>query len=334
MKMHMNFTRLALALVWLMMAGLQGNAQFAPAAGLEGSSAIAADSSLVIGWADSCLVERGLMDVSQPSLGNASYGADINATGMADNVVVSLGDGGKATFYFATPLENHPGPDFAVFENSFSDFFLELCFVEISSDGVNFFRFPAVSLTPEDVQIQSFGTIDPALIDNLGGKYRGGFGTPFDFGVMVGTNSLDINQISHIRLVDVVGSVDEQYATTDSEGHLVNDPWPTAFESSGFDLDGLALLAEFNAVNAPDQLQFRLFPQPAGDYLFAELPEELKGEIYLTRIVNSMGSESSVSYTQPAGNQLRFDLAGLPAGLYFLQIQSSKSLIRTSFLVR
>jgi len=59
------------------------------------------------------------------------------------------------------------GFDFAVFENSFNDSFLELAFVEVSSDGINFVRFPATSNTQTDVQITGFGTIDPTYINNL-----------------------------------------------------------------------------------------------------------------------------------------------------------------------
>ena len=43
-------------------------------------------------------------------------------------------------------------------------------------------------------------------------------------------------------VVDVVGSIDPAYATYDSQGHAINDPWPTAFASSGFDFDAVGVL--------------------------------------------------------------------------------------------
>ena len=71
------------------------------------------------------------------------FGEPEDATGMAgDGRVVSLGDGGVAILTFDTPLSDGPGPDFAVFENAFLETFLELAFVEVSSDDVNYFRFP------------------------------------------------------------------------------------------------------------------------------------------------------------------------------------------------
>ena len=69
---------------------------------------------------------------------------------------------------------------FCCFENSFSDDFLELAFVEVSSNGIDFYRFNSISLTQENVQIETFGLIDARQIHNLAGKYRGMFGVPFD----------------------------------------------------------------------------------------------------------------------------------------------------------
>ena len=79
---------------------------------------------------------------------------------------------------FDPPIENGDGFDFVVFENSFSDNFLELAWVEVSSNGIDFIRFENFSLTPS--QVSPFGFIDPTNINGLAGKYKQGFGTPFD----------------------------------------------------------------------------------------------------------------------------------------------------------
>src|ERR1700761_645592 len=124
-------------------------AQYAPQAGLPGSTAIGAASSVFVGWATQCSVTRGLMNIADPSLGYASAGDSSLGTGPANGYTVSLGDSGIAVLTFAHPIYNGAGPDFAVFENGFlnatndSQAFLELGFVEVSSDGVNFTRFPA-----------------------------------------------------------------------------------------------------------------------------------------------------------------------------------------------
>jgi hypothetical protein len=82
------------------------------------------------------------MDIANPGLGYASLGDSSLAIGPANLDIVSLGDSGVATLTFSSPIANGLGPDFVVFENGFLDpandsfAFLELAFVEVSSDGV------------------------------------------------------------------------------------------------------------------------------------------------------------------------------------------------------
>lgn len=218
---------------------------FAPAAGQPGTTALSVDDPCFVAWATGVTVVRGPTDVSNPGAGLASYGTEANALGKAAGTshVVSLGDGGTATVTFDQPVTDGPGFDFAVFENSFSDTFLELAFVEASSDGVHFFRFPAVSLTQTDAQVGGFGTLDPTNLHNLAGKYRALYGTPFDLADLAGVSPLlDTGRVTHVRVVDVVGSIADAYATYDSQGHRVNDPWPTPFASGGFDLDAVGVI--------------------------------------------------------------------------------------------
>ena len=118
---------------------LYTNAQFHAAVGSIGTSAMYKDSSTFISWASNCIVTRGYQDISITSGGYATVGVDSNGTKKAGiNPVVSLGDGGSAILTFTSPITNGAGFDFAVFENSFSDVFLELAFVEVSSDGINY----------------------------------------------------------------------------------------------------------------------------------------------------------------------------------------------------
>src|ERR1700739_3119800 len=130
--------------------------QFAPPAGQAGTTAMYKDSTAFIAWANFCVVQRGLQDISNPSGPKATVGDSSSAIGIADNSVVSLGDGGIAICIFQQPIVNAPGFDFAIFENSFDGNYLELAFVEVSSDGINFFRFPATSNTQDTLQTGSF----------------------------------------------------------------------------------------------------------------------------------------------------------------------------------
>jgi hypothetical protein len=53
---------------------------------------------------------------------------------------------------------------------------------------------------------------------------------------------LDVTRITHVRIIDVVGAIDPAFGRLDSSGRIINDPWPTAFSSSGFDLDAVGVL--------------------------------------------------------------------------------------------
>jgi hypothetical protein len=229
---------------------------YAPAAGQSGSTAIAYNDPQFVAWASGISVQRGPMDISNPSSALASYGLPQDALGPATaNAaahVVSLGDGGTATVTFDHAITNGSGFDFAVFENGITDTFLELAFVEVSSDGQNYFRFPAVSLTQTATQVGGFGALDPTNLNNLAGKYRVGYGTPFDLSELDGISPLlNVNAVTSVRFVDVVGSIQDAYATYDSQGHKVNDPWTTPFASSGFDLTGVGVI---HAVPEPSTL--------------------------------------------------------------------------------
>jgi hypothetical protein len=239
-------------------SGLAG--PFAPAAGQPGSTAIANSSPLFVEWASGYQnLVRGPLDIANPGAGAASFGDPNFALGPADGNtahIVSLGDGGQITMTFAHPILNGAGPDLAVFENGFSDTFLELAFVEVSSNGTDFARFPSVSDTQTTTQVGAFGMLDPTNIDGLAGKYRAGFGTPFDLSQVAGLSAnVDVNNIHFVRIVDVVGSINPTLGTRDSLHNLINDPYPTAFSSGGFDLNGVGALYDV--------------PEPAAVVLFA-----------------------------------------------------------------
>ncbi|MDH4201698.1 MAG: hypothetical protein OEV87_02255 [Phycisphaerae bacterium] len=234
---------------------------FAPDAGQPGSTAIPIpadvnDVSVFVGWVDGVVVERGLKQIDDPSQGYASHGVPDDALGFPETApqsidgVVSLGDGGIATLTFSKPIADGPGYDFAIFENGFTviapnQMFLELAFVEVSSDGVHYERFSAISLTQTESQIPNLGAIDTTDIHNFAGKYRRGYGTPFDLDEIRDVNDLvDVTAITHVRLVDVVGTLQSQYASYDALGNIVNDPWKTNFSTGGFDLDAVGVIHE------------------------------------------------------------------------------------------
>lgn len=223
---------------------------FAPAAGVIGSTAIAKDSPSFVAWAS------GWRDYVVGSDAAASWQTPAKALGKAvgDSFdIVSLGNGGRITLTFDKPIVNGNGYDFAVFENSFNDTFLELAWVEVSSNGSDFFRFNNYSYTPKAVG--AFGAVDPTNIHGLAGKYKQGFGTGFDLAELIGISGLlDINNIGYVRLLDIVGNGSE----LDSLGNKIYDPYKTT-GSAGFDLDAIGVI---------HQKQVAAVPLPASLWLF------------------------------------------------------------------
>ncbi len=221
---------------------------FAPAAGQAGSTAISMSSSAFEGWATSYSNYLPGTNVSSTfQTPNLALGA---ATGISTDVV-SLGDSGSITLSFAGSIYNGAGADFAVFENSFSDTFLELAWVEVSSDGVHFARFKGYSFTPSAVG--GFGSIDPTNIDGLAGKYRAGYGTQFDLSSLAGTANLDVNNVRYVRIVDIKGdgSVLDDYPAALGGPHKIYDAYPTS-ASGGFDLDAVGVLHLNAAAAVPE----------------------------------------------------------------------------------
>lgn len=290
-------------------------AQFAPAAGQPGSTALRHDSSCFVAWATGCNVQRGLMDMSEPDSGCASVGSGSSAIGPALlNGVVSLGDGGTATLSFGSPIINGAGWDFAVFENTFLDSFLELAFVEVSSDGSRFVRFRASSLTDTAIQTGPFGYTRPENVNNLAGKYVVGFGTPFDLEELKDSAGLDVMNITQVRVVDVVGSIQATYATRDAAGRKINDPWPTRFASSGFDLDAVGVIHQKNGMGSTQsdaRPTFSCHPNPvSGHLLYVHSDKQTRLLLY-----NALGAKIDAFSVQKGENQLRL---AIPTGTYHL----------------
>lgn len=207
-------------------------AQFDGPVGTEGCKAVAISDSRIVSWAYGVQVKRGFTAPNGTT--RVSYGTPDMAQGVPDSTTttaISLGFGGEALITFDRPIVNGRGFDFAVFENPFGPNFLELAFVEVSSDGEHFFRFPATSLSTSssDVMAQHY--------NNLAGKYEVGYGTPFDLSDLPDDENLDKMNIRFVRLIDVTEGVD-----TDAQGNVIYDSPCAGSYSAGFDLTGVAVM--------------------------------------------------------------------------------------------
>jgi hypothetical protein len=181
--------------------------------------------------------------------------------------ILCLGRGGQVTLTFPVGIRDGKGADFAIFENGFDDAFLELAWVEVSSDGIHFVRFPNYSYTLQPVG--GFGTVETRLLYGLASKYRQNYGTPFDlnelrlafsaaqegntdfspdFTQQLTNNfpTLNFEKITHIRLIDIVGDG----SAHDARGTIIYDPYPTV-GSAGLDLDAIGILNASAVVPLP-----------------------------------------------------------------------------------
>ncbi|MFT7514520.1 MAG: hypothetical protein ACI9QL_003742 [Candidatus Omnitrophota bacterium] len=211
-----------------------------------------------VAWADRVIqytpadqVDAGF-DNPQLALGPVT-GDQFDIVSLGDRDVNALNAGalpGMITLGFPIAIANLPGPDFAVFENAFSvspgDTFAELAFVEVSTDGTNFVRFPAVSETASPVIFADPG-IDVTGVYNLAGKHvnhdlADTWGTPFDLEQLrddpaVQGGLLDVLNVRYVRIVDIPGSG----FFADRHGHPIYDLWPSQ-GSGGFDLEAVGVL--------------------------------------------------------------------------------------------
>jgi hypothetical protein len=241
--------------VWLRSAsGCEGDIHVAdfdrqvPASGPEAEGAtgegsawrahIDAGDPRITGWAVACVDFRPGERVDPVWL--APHLA-LGPAGVDPYDVLTLGEGGEATFALPVAIGNGPGPDLAVFENAVPDDFLELARVEVSTDGVHFAAFDTLSLIPDPVG--TYDRMDASRLDGFAGPTPVGQGMPFDLARLarhpaVLEGLVDLGAIRFVRIVDVVGDG----ALRDSFGHPIFDPFPT-WGSAGFDLDAIAVLA-------------------------------------------------------------------------------------------
>jgi hypothetical protein len=230
----------------------------------------------------------GLWDDPNKALGTATGNVmDVVSLGDLDEQEIADGcSSGQITLIFGDPcnpndtyhIRDVNGYDFVVFENGFAlDYtdpffgivtgkvFAELAYVEVSSNGIDFARFPSVSLTPG--LLDYYDTMDITNVYNLAGKHPNGYGwcigTPFDLCDIINepnvvSGKVDINNISHVRIVDIPGSGDffdqakdagfiDPYSWPNwncySNNHSIYDPWVTE-GSGGFDLEAIGILNE------------------------------------------------------------------------------------------
>lgn len=306
------------------------------------SMAVYKDSSLIKSWATELIdLKRGYLNIADTnyslmqqgvSSNYALSGLDENVLGKADGQTVSLGDGGEIIVSFQNPIRNGVGPDFAVFENGFFSpptqnilIYLELAFVEVSSDGENFYRFPAVSNQQIETQVSSFQSVDYRLYENLAGIFPVFWGAAFDLDDLIinstDTSLLDFENINFVKIIDVVGSINPEYASYDSRGNIINESYPTAFSTGGFDLDAVAVINE-NPVSINEKINdiISIYPNPAKDYIQINFDENYTNQKSII-IYDVLGQ--ILKPINNIGNNTIVDISDLKSGIYFIRVDNN-----------
>lgn len=188
---------------------------------------------------------RGPQDYQQLELGLSSFGLDTDVLGDMGSPF-SLGDGGSITLGFNTEISNGPGDDLVVFENGFvfDGVYMELGFVEVSSNGFDFARLPA--FCRQDSVVGPWGSSASELFYNLAGNFVGGTGIDLQDLIdandpLVISGTVELDHINFVRIVDVIGDLAGN-ATQDHLGRAVADPYPTTGAGSGMDISGVAVI--------------------------------------------------------------------------------------------
>ena len=246
---------------------------YVPAAGFPGATAIAASSASFFEWASGYTIQRGLVEIDQPSGGFATYGGTNGgvATGSPNAAPIgpapwpptsqygiALGQGGTITLTFPDPITNGPartsqclGMASRVAAPLRSSSRPSWRSVRTASTSFPFRPFrlrkrPRKSKTSANSIRQTFTTW-PARTPPAGERR-------LTSTKLAGVSPLlNVNHITALRLVDCVDDINPAYASYDSLGNVINAPWPALSSAGGegFILEGVGVV---NAVPKPGSL--------------------------------------------------------------------------------
>ena len=179
------------------------------------NDAIPADDQRIVSWVSGIELYR-----------DSAYGNYYDAIGQVINTkYVCLGDTGSAMATFNRPIADGDGYDFAVFSHGVK---IKTAFVEVSSNGKNYFRFPSHSSAVTN------NSNDAYVSDNysgLAGVYPTGYGTAFDLNDLPDHPALNKYNVRFVRIITVKTATDK-----DNAGNVIYD------DNSGFNLAGIGII--------------------------------------------------------------------------------------------
>jgi hypothetical protein len=105
------------------------------------------------------------------------------------------------------------------------------------------------------------------------------------------------------------------YGSKDIDNHLINDPFPTPYPSSGFDLDAIGVIHSNKLSISEITNEVNIFPNPTNGIVKVKL-----NNIETIELVDSLGVTIENKRIVFEGF---FDLRQRPKGIYFLKIEDS-----------
>ena len=149
------------------------------------------------------------------------------------------------------------------------------------------------------------------MINNLAGKYRIGYGTPFDLSDLPNNPNLNKSAVTLVRIIDAIGAV-SGHVTTDQFGTIINDPYPTPFESGGFDLEAVGIINGTLGLTDLEVLNAQVFPNPSTDQVQITLNGKAELMLYST--------DGRLLLTKEHIDSTSFSVSELAAGMYYLHV--------------
>jgi hypothetical protein len=123
-----------------------------------------------------------------------------------------------------------------------------------------------------------------------------------------------------------VGCIQPAYATHDSNGNIVNDPWPTPFNTCGFDLDAVGVL-HFTS-SSQDEPVF-LFPNPVINKVTINLLSVSWFDLLLQD-----ASGKIVFKMENVRNNSTIDIGFLSSGIYFATFTMENGITRVKKIIK
>ena len=165
-------------------------------------------------------------------------------------------------------------------------------------------------------------------------KFGATMRTPFDLEDIIDSTGVDIDSIVYIKIIDVIGCIQNEFVNYDSQANKINEPWPTPFHTCGFDLDAVGLIhLKNNDINELSDIKenVSLYPNPirSGE-LFTVKFNDLNGEKKVT-VFNITGKLVYRKITTE--NIIHINSSILNEEFYILQIETKETLITKKIVI-